>query len=68
MGNTVHIAPGVVLAGTVEVDNFSFIGANSVVKQGVKIGEKVIVGAGSVILRDIPDGKIIIGNPGKELC
>jgi acetyltransferase-like isoleucine patch superfamily enzyme len=43
------------------------VGANTVIKQGVKIGRNVIIGAGSVILKDIADNKKIVGNPGKEV-
>lgn len=58
-----HIAPGAVLAGNVYVGKRSFVGANAVVKQGVRIGDDVVIGAGSVILKDIPDGSIFVGNP-----
>ncbi len=62
-----HIAPGTVLAGNVSVGENSFIGANSVVKQGIKIGKEVTVGAGSVVIKDIPDNEIWAGNPAKKL-
>jgi sugar O-acyltransferase (sialic acid O-acetyltransferase NeuD family) len=65
--DAVHIAPGVVLAGNVVVGERTFIGANSVVKQGVKIGKDVVVGAGTVIINDIPDEVIVVGNPGRIL-
>lgn len=63
----VHIAPGAVLAGNVSVGKGSFIGANAVVNEGVNIGENVIIGAGSTIINDIPNGKKIVGNPGREI-
>lgn len=62
-----HIAPGAVLAGNVSIGKCSFIGANSVVKQGVNIGANVIVGAGSTVVNDIPDNKVWAGNPAKIL-
>lgn len=65
--NGVHIAPGAVLAGNVYIGENSFIGANAVVKQGVKIGNHVTVGAGSVVLKDIPDHEIWVGNPAKKI-
>ena len=64
IGQAAHIAP--VLSGNVEVGERSFIGANSVIKQGVRIGKDVIVGAGSVVIRDVPDNHIIFGNPAKK--
>src|SRR5690606_5646520 len=62
-----HIAPGSVLAGNVTVGENSFLGANSVVRQGVQIGAGVTVGAGSVVLKDIPDNEIWVGNPAKQI-
>jgi acetyltransferase-like isoleucine patch superfamily enzyme len=56
-----------VLAGNVFVGERTFIGANAIVKQGIKIGKDVIVGAGSVVLSDIPDGKKIVGNPNRYI-
>ena len=61
----VHIAPGAVLAGNVEVKENSFIGANAFIKQGVKIGRNVIIGAGSVVLKNIDDNIIVYGNPAR---
>jgi sugar O-acyltransferase (sialic acid O-acetyltransferase NeuD family) len=62
-----HVAPGAVLSGNVRVGENSFIGAGAVVRQGVEIGSNVVIGAGAVIVRDVPDNKIIVGNPGREL-
>jgi serine acetyltransferase len=39
------------------------IGANSVLLGEIKIGRGAVVGAGSVILKDIPDGSVVAGNP-----
>ena len=63
--DSVHIAPGAVLAGNVFVGERSFIGANSFIKQGIKIGNDAIIGAGTVVLSDIPDGRKIVGNPSR---
>ena len=43
----------------------AFIGAHSLILKGVTIGERSIVGAGSVVTKDIPDGEIWAGNPAK---
>jgi sugar O-acyltransferase (sialic acid O-acetyltransferase NeuD family) len=61
----VHIAPGAVLAGNVEVKENTFIGANAFIKQGVKIGRNVIIGAGSVVLKNIDDNVVVYGNPAR---
>jgi UDP-2-acetamido-3-amino-2,3-dideoxy-glucuronate N-acetyltransferase len=43
------------------------IGANSVILPGVTIGEKALVGAGSVITSDVPDNAVLAGNPAQIL-
>jgi len=43
------------------------IGANSVILPGVTIGEKSLVGAGSVITGDVPDKAVMLGNPARIL-
>jgi UDP-2-acetamido-3-amino-2,3-dideoxy-glucuronate N-acetyltransferase len=42
------------------------IGANATILGGVTIGEGAIVGAGSVVTRDVPPGAIVRGNPARE--
>lgn len=59
-----HIAPGATLAGNVRVGPCSFVGANAVVKQGITIGSNVTIGAGAVVIKDVPDNATVVGNPG----
>lgn len=44
-----------------------YIGARSIILPGVEIGSKAIVGAGSVVTKDVPEGAIVAGNPAKIL-
>jgi len=39
------------------------IGANATLLPGIVIGENSLVGAGSVVIRDVPAGKVVAGNP-----
>lgn len=41
------------------------IGANASILAGVVIGENSVVGMGSVVLKDVPDGATIVGNPAR---
>lgn len=41
------------------------IGANATILPGVTIGENAMIGAGSVVTKDIPSGELWIGNPAK---
>lgn len=43
------------------------IGANATILPGITIGERAVVGAGSVITKDVPSNAIFIGNPGRPL-
>ena len=41
------------------------IGANSTILPGVVIGENALVGAGSVVAKDVPANAVVVGNPAK---
>ncbi len=41
------------------------VGANTTILPGVVIGENSIVGAGSVVVKDISDGVVVVGNPAR---
>ena len=45
-------------------DNAS-IGANATIVCGIEIGEGAMVGAGSVVIRDVPARTLVVGNPAK---
>ena len=42
-----------------------WIGAGAVILPGVTVGENSIVGAGSVVTKDVPDNTVVAGNPAK---
>lgn len=43
------------------------IGANATLLPGVTIGRGAVVGAGSVVVDDVPDGKVVVGNPARVI-
>ena len=49
------------------VERRASIGSNATIMAGVSIGEGAIVGAGSVVTRDVPAFTIVAGSPAKEL-
>jgi len=43
------------------------IGSGATILCGVTIGERAIVGAGSVVTKDVPEGAVVAGNPARVL-
>ena len=60
------VSPGVKqsLKGPV-IRKWAKIGANATILPGVVIGENALVGAGSVVVHDVPDGAVVVGNPAR---
>lgn len=57
-GKNAHAAP-------IKIGDDVFIGARSIILKGVTIGEKSVIGAGSIVVHDIPANCIAAGNPAK---
>ena len=47
----------------VHIGKNCWIGANAVILPGITIGDNVVVGAGSVVTKDLPDNVVAVGNP-----
>jgi UDP-2-acetamido-3-amino-2,3-dideoxy-glucuronate N-acetyltransferase len=43
------------------------IGSNATILCGITIGENAVVGAGSVVTKDVPENTIVAGNPARKL-
>lgn len=56
---------GLEYAHPITVGDDVWFGANVTVLPGVKIGSNVVIGAGSLVNKDIPDGSLAFGNPCK---
>jgi len=59
------IGPGATLAGNVRVGAYSAICLQACVAEKVRVGPHTVVGAGSVVLDDLPDGVIAFGTPAR---
>jgi len=53
--------------GGVRVKAYARIGANVTLCPGVVVGRNSLVGAGSVVVRDVPDDAVVIGNPARVI-
>lgn len=49
------------------IGNNVFLGANAVILPGVNIGDGAIIGAGSVVTKDVEKHTVVAGNPAKEI-
>ena len=58
---------GLEYAKPINVGNNVWIGGNVCVLPGVTIGDNVVIGAGSVVTKDIPSGVVSVGSPCKVI-
>ena len=61
----VHISPGAHLAGDISIGICSWVGIGSTIIQGKVIGHDTIIGAGSVVISNIPNNVTAVGIPSK---
>jgi acetyltransferase-like isoleucine patch superfamily enzyme len=54
--------------GAIRVLDNSFVGLRAILLPGVTVGPNSIVGAGSVVTRDVPPGSVAAGVPARVLC
>ena len=54
--------------GPIVIGSNSFLGNNVIVLPGTTIGSKTIIGAGSVVTKDIPENSVFAGNPARFVC
>jgi len=54
--------------GKVDIGSDVFIGYQAIIMPGVTIGDKVIVGAGSVVTGDVPSNSVVHGAPARRVC
>ncbi len=52
----------------VKIGNDVFIGHGSIILPGTTIGDRVVIGAGSVVKGDIPGNSVAVGNPAVVVC
>jgi len=53
--------------GGINIGSNVWVGANSVILDGVTIGDGAIIGAGSVVTKDVNENAIVVGNPARLL-
>jgi acetyltransferase-like isoleucine patch superfamily enzyme/ubiquinone/menaquinone biosynthesis C-methylase UbiE len=54
-----------VITAPVKIGNKAWIGFNTIIMKGITIGEGAVIGAGSVVTKDVPPYTVVAGNPAK---
>lgn len=61
------LSPGVNLGGFTVVGEKSFLGINANTLQSIQIGRECTIGGGTMVIKNIPDGATVVGNPGRVI-
>lgn len=67
IGENVVLTPGVILVGSVVVEDNCYVGAGACVMNKVVIHNGATVGMGSVVMRDVKEGITVMGNPATKI-
>lgn len=67
IGDDVEIAPHTSVGGEVYIGNRVKVGQMAVFKPRVKVGDGAVIGAGAVVVKDVPAGETWVGNPARKL-
>ncbi len=65
IGDYVTFAPRVNCNGNVTVGDYAYIGTGAFLRQGITIGARAIIGMGAVVVKDVPEGTTVMGNPAR---
>lgn len=60
-----HLVPDLEITKPITVGNNVYIGVRTLILPGVSIGDNCIIGAGSIVTKDIPPNSVAVGAPAK---
>ena len=67
LGDNVVISSHSFVGGDVTIGKNSYVGPGACIRNGLHIGENVIIGMGAIVVKDVPDNAVMVGNPAKLL-
>jgi sugar O-acyltransferase (sialic acid O-acetyltransferase NeuD family) len=67
IGRIVTLSPGVNVSGRVTIEDEAFIGSGAVLIERIRIGAGAVVGAGSVVTKDVPPRVVAVGVPARVI-
>ena len=65
IGDSVFIAHGCSISGSVQIGDGTFMGTHATIIPRMKVGRWATIGAGAVVVRDVPDYAVVVGNPAR---
>ena len=65
--DNVCLCSHVTLAGSVHVEAWAYLGQACAVRQNLRIGRGSLIGMGAVVVKDVPPGVVMAGNPARKL-
>lgn len=63
-----HEEPTLEWTAPIEVGDYVYIGVKSIILPNVRIGSRCVIGAGSVVTRDVPSNSVFAGVPARYIC
>lgn len=67
IGHSVFVAHAVSISGCVQIEDGVFIGTNATILPRLRIGKWATIGAGAVVVEDVPPHATVVGNPARVL-
>jgi sugar O-acyltransferase (sialic acid O-acetyltransferase NeuD family) len=67
LADYVSIGPGSVTGGSCRIGRGAFLGVGAVLAPEVSIGANAVVGAGAVVVRDVDEESVVVGNPARTI-
>lgn len=67
IGSFVTVAPLAAISGNVNIGDYCEIGTSAAIKQGLSIYRGALLGMGGILVKDIPDTALYLGNPARRV-
>lgn len=67
IGKNSEITTGTIIGGSTSIGDMTWTGLNSTLKDNIKVGNNVLVGAGAAVIKDVEDGDVVAGVPAKSI-
>jgi UDP-3-O-[3-hydroxymyristoyl] glucosamine N-acyltransferase len=67
IGRNSEITTGTIIGGSTKIGDSCWTGLNSTLKDNIHLGDNVLVAAGAVVIKDVPDKDIVAGVPARSI-